>query len=326
MRILPIFIPHLGCPFDCIYCNQKLITKTTNPDLNLIKQQISDFCNSTAEKGEIAFFGGTFTALPRQEQQKYFDLVSPYLSKLSGIRISTRPDFISQNELQFCKENGVTTIELGVQSFSNDVLKDSSRGYTSKTVMDSCRLIKSNSFQLGIQLMPGLPGFSRNSLKTSIEKTIEMKPDFVRIYPTVILKGTALHQMNLDGSYTPLTMDDAIEISAEMKQIFEQNNIKVIKIGLHSDIEFNNIVDGPYHESFGELVKAEIHLRLIVKKYVNKTLRISRDDISLFKGHNNLMLNKLKGLVGIEQLPVKLDSTLKQGFFLFTDSKPDNYW
>jgi len=127
------------------------------------------------------FFVTSFTALSNKEQQKYFNLVSPYLTKLSGIRISTRPDFISKKKLQFCREHGVTTIELGIQSFSDLVLNASNRGYSSKQAIESCQLIKSRSFQLGIQLMPGLPDFSRDTLKSSIDKTIEMKPDYVRI-------------------------------------------------------------------------------------------------------------------------------------------------
>ena len=152
------------------------------PDLELIEQQISEFCNLPDATGEIAFFGGTFTALSRKDQQTYFDLVFPYLSMISGIRISTRPDFISQNVLQFCAENSVTTIELGVQSFLDEVLIASGRGYTSEKAIESCQMIKSSSFQLGIQLMPGLPGFSRISLNTSINKTIELKPDFVKTF------------------------------------------------------------------------------------------------------------------------------------------------
>jgi len=296
------------------------------PDLELIEQQISEFCNLPDATGEIAFFGGTFTALSRKDQQTYFDLVFPYLSMISGIRISTRPDFISQNVLQFCAENSVTTIELGVQSFLDEVLIASGRGYTSEKAIESCQMIKSSSFQLGIQLMPGLPGFSRISLNTSINKTIELKPDFVRIYPTVILKDTSLHQMYKDGSYTPLTIDEAIEISAEMKEAFEQNNIKVIKIGLHSDIDFNNIVAGPYHESFGELVQAEILLRNIINDYSNKTLTISPTDISLFKGFGGKMLLKLKNSVGLDKIRICIDPGTKKGTFLFTDSQPDYYW
>ena len=337
MRILPIFIPHLGCPFDCIYCNQKLITKSDLPDLKIIKQQIADFCRSSKENKEIAlggrtedkeiaFYGGTFTALNRQDQQKYFDLVSPFLPKISGIRISTRPDFISKEELLFCKQNGVSTIELGIQSFSDIVLKTSGRGYTSHQAIKSCQLIESYSFQLGIQLMPGLPGFSSDSLRTSIAATIDLKPDFVRIYPTVILAGTTLHQMYETGKYSPLSLDEAIEISVEMKEIFEQNNIRIIKIGLHSDLDKDSIIAGPYHESFGELIRAESLMRKIVNNFSPKTLNISPADISLFKGFNCRMLSKLKSIVKIDKIGIQINPDLAKGIFLFTDSQPDNYW
>ena len=326
MRILPIFIPHLGCPFDCIYCNQKLITKTDLPDLKNIKQQIADFCQSSIENKEIAFYGGTFTALSRNEQQKYFDLIAPFLVKISGIRISTRPDFISEEELTFCRQNGVSTIELGIQSFSDIVLKTSGRGYTSHQAIKSCQLIKSHSFQLGIQLMPGLPGFSSDSLRTSIATTIDLKPDFVRIYPTIILSGTTLHKMYERGKYIPLSLDEAIDISVEMKEIFEHHNIRIIKIGLHSDIDKNSIIAGPYHESFGELIRAEILLRKITDNFSPKTLNISPTDISLFKGFNNRMLSKLKKNVKTDNIAIHINPDLTKGIFLFTDSQPDNYW
>ncbi|MCD4796144.1 MAG: radical SAM protein, partial [Candidatus Cloacimonetes bacterium] len=156
MKIFPVFIPHFGCPFQCIYCNQKFITKVEKPLFDDIKKQIENFCknNSGIEK-EIAFFGGTFTSLSKDEQRKCFELVKPFETEISGIRISTRPDSINDEILSFCKENNIKTIELGIQSFDDEVLTASRRGYNAKTALNSCELVKSYNFNLGVQLMPG---------------------------------------------------------------------------------------------------------------------------------------------------------------------------
>lgn len=326
MRILPIFIPHLGCPFHCIYCDQKLITKSVQPDLEQIKKNLADFCLAGDAQKEIAFYGGTFTALSRTEQKRYFDLAAPYLSRISGIRISTRPDFISDTRLLFCRQHGVSTLELGIQSFSDPVLKASARGYSAQRAAAACRIVKSHSFQLGIQLMPGLPGFNAESLQTTILTTIKLKPDFVRLYPTIVLADTELHKMYSAGKYEPLSLNSAIEISAEMISAFEQNGIKVIKTGLHSDLDQHSIIAGPYHESLGEMVRAELLYKKIIDHFSEQTLSISPLDISLFKGFNNRMLTKLKKTLKKEKIPLRFDPDLAKGNFLFTDSAPQYNW
>jgi len=327
MKILPIFIPHLGCPFDCVYCDQKTITKNIDIDYKKIKVLIDNFCTRNSDyRKEIALFGGTFTNLSFDSQQSFFDLVKPYLNEKTGVRISTRPDAISEGILDFCKDNGVQTIELGIQSFDDEILSATKRDYTSKAAFKACELIKKNQFNLGVQLMPGLPGFNKKSLINTIQSTLQIKPDFVRIYPTIVLKGTELAAWYEFGLYSPLTLDEAVSISAKMLKTFKQNNIKVIKIGLHSDIESNQIIAGPYHQSFGELVRTEIYLNQILKDFSNKTLCISPRDVSLFKGFDRRMLQRLKATKQIEKIPILIDEKLAKGRFLFTDISPRYYW
>ncbi|MCD4818204.1 MAG: radical SAM protein [Candidatus Cloacimonetes bacterium] len=328
MRILPIFIPHQGCDRSCIYCNQNIITGYAKPDFENISNQITNFCNhKTPQKTEIAFFGGTFTNLTRKYQLELIKLVESFYDRIDGIRISTIPDKIDENILSFCLDNHISTIELGVQSFSDNVLNISGRKYTKKTVIKSAKLIQKVGINLGVQLMPGLPESNEKTLENTIKETIKINPEFVRIYPTIVLKHTKLAKLFQNGSYNPLSLDKAVDIVSKMKMKFEQSGIDVIKMGLHSDIDFSDIVAGPYHQSFGELVKSKILSEEILLNYKKgKTLAISNQDISLFKGFKASMLNLLKEKLQIKELPIFLDKKLKSEEFYFSDEKAMEIW
>ena len=327
MKILPVFIPHLGCPADCIYCNQKSITKSQQPVPSEIARMVENFCRHNAGKEkEIAFFGGTFTNLSLLRQQAFFDVLKPFLNNETSIRISTRPDSVSQDILDLCRQNGVKTIELGVQSFVSEILKTAGRNYTGEVAVSACRLVRQNKFRLGIQLMPGLPGFSRQSMQKTIQTTIRLKPDYVRIYPTIVLKGTILAEWYKMGNYTPLTLSEAIQAAKEMSAAFRSHGIKVIKIGLHSDIDPGQILAGPYHQSFGELVRAECYLEKLLAEFQRKTLCISPADVSLFKGFQGDMMNRLKSELKMPVIPVLIVEKLPKDKFLFTDISPQDYW
>lgn len=327
MKIFPIFIPHFGCPFKCIYCDQTAITKSEIPTIQSISEQVKKFCeHNQLEEKEIAFFGGTFTKLSQEQQQAYFDAVNEHKYLINGIRISTRPDSINQEVLNFCKDNNVRTIELGIQSFDDSVLKTTKRGYTSHSAIESCNLIKENNFVLGIQLMPGLPGFNSESLQKTIETTIKLNTDFVRIYPTIILKNTELENWFKAGEYSPLTLTDSIKIVSEMISRFRENNIAIIKVGLHSDINKGDIVAGPYHQSFGELIRAEMLKNEILNNFTDKTLEISPSDISLFKGFNSKMLKEIKVEKNLKYLPIIINKNIKKDNFIFTNVQPDENW
>lgn len=325
MKILPLFIPHLGCPFSCVYCNQKAITKISSLDLEKWQSEIDFFCkNNPSKNKQIAFFGGTFTNLKFEIQQQFIDIVKPFNDKISGIRISTRPDCINEEILQFCRKNNVQTIELGIQSFDDLVLQKSERGYSSKTAIKNALLIKKNNFELGIQLMPGLPGFSENSLQNTIEKTLKINPDFVRIYPTIVIEDTTLAQQFRDSKFSPINLDKAVSVCTEM--ITKFTKINIAKVGLHSDIESQNIIAGPFHPTFGELVRANILMQKIVKRYSNQTIMISTNDISLFKGFKGEMIKKIKAKLKIKNLPIIIDENLPPNKFLLTKKVPQQIW
>ena len=327
MKIFPIFIPHFGCPFKCVYCDQAAITKSEIPIIQSIADKVKKFCdNNILEEKEIAFFGGTFTKLSQEQQQAYFDAVNEHKDFINGIRISTRPDSIDQEVLDYSKDNNVRTIELGIQSFDDSVLQTTKRGYTSNSAIESCNLIKENNLALGIQLMPGLPGFNTNSLKKTIETTIKLNPDFVRIYPTIILKNTELENWFNLGKYSPLSLKEAIKITSEMISRFREKDIAIIKVGLHSDINENDIIAGPYHQSFGELIRAEMLKVEILNDFENKTLEISPRDVSLFKGFNSKMLNEIKAKKKLKFLPIIINKNMKKDNFIFTNAQQEINW
>ncbi len=325
MKILPVFIPHFGCPFRCIYCDQKIITKSQLPNISLLQKKIKFFCENNAnEKKQVAFFGGTFTSLNKKNQTKLLDSVKPFLNELNGIRISTRPDAIDEKILSYLRSKNVRTIELGIQSFSNKILEKTKRGYTREIAIQNSELIKSKKIELGIQLMPGLPGFSEKSLSETIKFTKLIKPNFVRIYPTIILKNTKLAELYYSQKYRPLSLEKAISITAKM--ITELADINIAKVGLHSDIDEKDIIAGPFHKTFGELVRAEILYNKIINNFQNKTLVISKFDISLFKGFNGEIIRKIKQTKMISKLPIIIDENMKKNNFLFTNKRAEQIW
>lgn len=260
---IAIFIPHLGCPFSCLYCNQKTIAAQDHvPDAQEV-QAIIEQCLPTIPTGvvpELAFFGGNFTTIDPSQQKAYLEAVRPYLDRglVRGIRISTRPDGISAAILSYLKDYGVETIELGVQSLNDEVLRASARGYSAADVFKSARLIQDYGFQLGLQFMVGLPGDDKEKDLFTTAEAIRLQPQMVRIYPTLVLKGTALEQMWRQGRYTALNLEEALQICAEMVLAFEAHGIPVIRLGLHPGEELRQegtILAGPFHPAFGERVE-----------------------------------------------------------------------
>ena len=352
MKIFPIFIPFAGCQYRCMYCQQNLITKTIKSDFPLIRKQLAAFCARYADQEkEIAFFGGSFTLLKTEQQESLISEIAPFLPLFKGIRISTRPDGIDDEILGFAAKQKITTIELGIQSFSDPVLKATERPYNRERALSSCRMIQKVGFRLAVQLMPGLPGENAESIQTTIETTISLKPDFVRLYPTLVLRDTELAKRYKSGLYEPLTLEEAVDICAEMTIRFRNNGIKVIKTGLHSDLSSNpdqtaisddqmkdiehfpagslpdTVLAGPYHPAFGELVSREILYRNILAGYqIDKTLVISSRAISLFKRDGSYLLHKIKKYLSVDHLPVILDDKLDKDTVYSLDREPDIVW
>ena len=219
---IPIFVPHRGCPFDCVFCNQKRITGTqkevTADDVHNIIGEYLKTLPSKNRRIEAAFFGGSFTGIPINEQSELLAAANEYLKKgdIDGIRLSTRPDYIDKEILDNLLKYGVTTIELGVQSMDDSVLKSSNRGHTRKDVINAVRLIKEYSFTLGLQMMTGLPGDTDEKSLYTADEIIKLKPDIVRIYPTLTIKDTFLEKMYLTGKYQPQSVDEAVNLAKQL--------------------------------------------------------------------------------------------------------------
>ncbi|OHD09198.1 MAG: hypothetical protein A2Y41_06860 [Spirochaetes bacterium GWB1_36_13] len=305
---IPIFIPELACPFQCIFCNQKKITgQASIPSekeiTNLIEKYLKTI-DTQKSAVEIAFFGGNFTGLPLAKQETLLKAVTPYFhSGISGIRISTRPDFINKNNLSLLKSYSVQTIELGIQSFDDEVLEKSKRGYDSKKAVSACRMVKKMGFNLGIQMMSGLPGSTLEKEMETAFYASRLQADMARIYPVVVIRDTVLEKLFDEKKYLPLSLNEAVKRSCLLLQYFESKNIPVIRLGLHPSeglLSGRDIVSGPFHPSFRELVYSEIWKSILSplleereKKSKKLTLRVSPSEVNYVSGYdscNKIML------------------------------------
>jgi histone acetyltransferase (RNA polymerase elongator complex component) len=263
---IPIFIPHVGCPFTCIFCNQRHIASQLEPLSPSAIPELVDQHLATIPPGseiEIAFFGGSFTMMDVSLQEAYLRQVSPYLIKglIHGLRLSTRPDGIDPDILKMLKYWGVDTVELGVQSCDDEVLAAAGRGMALLQIVGASRLLKEYGFKLGIQLMVGLPGDNRLKDLATTRVIIGLRPDMVRIYPTLVIAGTELARQWREGSYQELSLPEAVSVCAEMLLMFQYHHIPVIRLGLQPSQELQSaetLLAGPYHPAFGELVEQHI--------------------------------------------------------------------
>ncbi len=259
------FIPHIGCPNRCSFCNQNTISgEKSVPTVAFIKatleNALSTMDKELIKKSEIAFFGGSFTAIDRSLMIELLESVQEFIGqdRFLGIRISTRPDAIDSNILDLLKKYNVSSIELGAQSMSDDVLLKNMRGHSAEDIFRASELIKEYGFSLGLQMMTGLYGDSADGAIETAQKFIQIKPDTVRIYPTVVLKDTHLAKLYLEGKYNPLGIEQTVSLCAKLLNMFEENGIKVIRVGLHDQSGLKeNFVAGAYHAALGELIMGE---------------------------------------------------------------------
>lgn len=302
-----LFVPDEGCLHRCSFCNQKTISgfQERPEPIDVISACETALSGKTdASGGEIAFFGGSFTAIERGYMLSLLKTAKSYLDRgfFGGIRISTRPDCIDEEILTLLKEYGVTSIELGCQSMDDEVLRLNERGHTAKDSENACRLVKSFGFELGVQMMTGLFGDTdEKSLKTA-KKLVSLSPDTVRIYPTVVLKNTKLEELYNSGEYRAQTLEEATELCSKLLKLFNENGVRVIRLGLHSggNVE-EGYVAGAYHPAFREkcesrLYRAEIESLLerekiaggkvnllVSKKYISQAVGQKKENILFFK-------------------------------------------
>lgn len=310
-------MPHKGCPFDCIFCNQKIISGQINEASEAeIRQTIESYLETSDNAFvEIGFYGGSFTGISLGEQEWYLKIGYSYIEtgKVKQIRLSTRPDYINETILDLLARYGVETIELGAQSLDEEVLKCSNRGHRIEDVQKAAKLIKDRGFSLGIQTMIGLPGDTREKAIITAKKVVQMGPDMVRIYPTLVIRDTFLQKMFQEGRYQPLSVDEAVEISAELLEIYEKNNINVIRIGLQPTDnirESGEVVAGPFHPAFRQLVQSRLILNRMIDYIRGKRLfestgiiiECSPKEISNIVGQKKINIEKLKEEFGFKKI------------------------
>lgn len=318
MLIIPIFVPNAGCPHDCCFCDQKKISgKSAMPTVEEIQNNIAGYFDivENYSKVQIAFFGGSFTAIPREVQKMYLETVSPYIKNgtVTSLRLSTRPDYIDDEVLLMLREYGVETIELGAQSMDDDVLLCSGRGHTAQDTVRASELIRAYGFELGLQTMTGLPGASYESDLHTAEKIIELKPKLVRIYPTVVIRDTFLHKMYENGRYIPPTIDETVDLCAKLMLMYGENDIKVIRMGLQATDGISlgeDVVAGPYHPAFGQLVKSRIAYEKLLKAAETQkgkvfTTSVPESELSDYIGQRKCNIYKLKEQFGYEKVIIK---------------------
>ena len=263
--IIPVFVPHLGCPNDCVFCNQRRISGSVAPaTAEDVVSAIENALRLTppGTRRQLAFYGGSFTAIPVAEQESLLGAAVPYLERgdIASLRLSTRPDAIDGAVLRRLRSYGVETIELGAQSMSERVLALSGRGHTAADVEDAARAVKGAGFRLILQMMTGLPGADDESDVESARRIAALGPDGVRVYPTVIVRDTALCDLWRAGRYKEHMVEDAVRVCARILPVFEQAGIPVIRLGLNptEDLSGGDAVGGAYHPALGELVKSRI--------------------------------------------------------------------
>lgn len=267
-----VFVPHAGCPHQCSFCNQKSISgATTQPTAQDVKQAALTAIKSSPEgirDGEIAFFGGSFTAIDRDYMIELLYSAQEFIGEdgFKGIRISTRPDAIDEEICTILKKYRVTAVELGAQSTNDRVLELNRRGHTREDIFRAARLLKNFGFETGLQMMTGLYGSTDEDSIETARDIISLAPDTVRIYPTVVIKDTPLAELYLKNEYAAQTPEEAAVLCAKLLPMFEQAGIRVIRLGLHSggDVK-SGYLAGAYHPALREMCEGHIYSDIIRK-------------------------------------------------------------
>ena len=325
--IIPIFVPHLGCPNNCTFCNQKRISGQTKmvtaKDVqDTIEYYLKNF-KDDHKYVEVAFFGGSFTAIEKEKQIELLEAAQKYIQAklVNSIRISTRPDCIDKEVLKRMKKYHVKTIELGVQSTNNYILERCKRGHTGEDVKKASKLIRMHGFVLGHQMMVGLPESTKQDEINTAKELIKLKPKIVRIYPVLVIKDTELADEYENGTYTPLTVGKAVERCKDIVDLFNRSKINVIRIGLQNTEEISDpnsekssVVAGPYHPAFRQLVESSMWYDSIVNKIkkVNakvKKVKIIANDVNINNiiGHKKENIEKLKDVYDVDVVIEKND-------------------
>lgn len=330
--IIPFFLPQWGCPQRCVFCHQERITGTHRPEIRRsdFEAQVEAGLHSRRKREgrrvELAFFGGTFTLLPEPVREALLSWAGAYVrqGRVEAIRLSTRPDALPEEIVADLKAAGVRTVELGVQSLNDRALERSGRGHSALDSIRAVERLKKCGLAVGIQLMVGLPGDTPAGFRRTIREVSGLKPDLVRIYPALVFPDTVLAHWVEKGRYTPLTLEEAVALCREAVELLEREGIPVIRLGLQHQARMvlgRDILAGPYHPAFGDLVRGKIFLQQITQDLARREfprqadleLRVAGRDIGFLKGNNRENLMKLKSDLGTSQLRVDIDPALPSG-------------
>lgn len=316
--IIPVFVPHLGCPNDCVFCNQRRISGAQEPaGVENVKNAIESAAAlpRNGAKRQLAFYGGSFTAIPSCQQEAFLGAAKEYLDRgeIDAIRLSTRPDAIDGAVLARLKRYGVETIELGAQSLCDEILLLSGRGHTAADVVNASEQIKAAGFRLILQMMTGLPGDSVERTVYTAKKIIALHPDGVRIYPTVIVRDTALYDLWQAGEYKEHTVADAVEYCAAIVPLFEAAGIPIIRLGLNptDELSCGAAAGGAYHPALGELVKSRLMLYKMrgalngIPAGSRVTLGVNKSRVSQAVGQHRENVSRLTAEFGLKELKIR---------------------
>lgn len=332
--IIPIFVPNLGCPNDCTFCNQRKISgQTTNVTAKDVKETIEYYLKNFKDDHkyvEVAFFGGSFTGIDKEVQIELLEAANEFIKakKVNSIRISTRPDYIDKDILKMLKKYHVRTIELGVQSSNNYILDKSKRNHTFEDVVKASKMIRRRGFVLGHQMMVGMAESTEHDEINTAKDLIKLKPKIVRIYPVLVIKGTELARQYASGEYTPLTVDQAVERCKELSYLFAKHKITVIRIGLQNTDEIcdpsqdgSDVLAGPFHPAFRQLVEGAMWYDALSEKIKNINTKVKKveivvnpEDSNNVIGHKKVNIERLKEFYDIDVI-IKSDENEKRGKF-----------
>lgn len=333
--VVPIFIPHAGCPHRCVFCDQKQITgNSALPTATQVRRAIGTFlkhCGDSERRTEISFYGGNFLGLPPERIRDFLEIATQFVTekKVDGLRFSTRPDTITHRTLSLLKGFPVNTIELGVQSMCNRVLSASNRGHGAGETRNAVSMLKHTDYEIGLQMMTGLPADTHECALTTAHELIALKADFVRIYPALVLRGSDLATQYHNGQYQPMPLESCVTLVSELYTIFAHAGIPVVRMGLQSSESLDvggAIIAGPYHPAFGHLVFSRLYLNAAIKTLTVMPatrhlgiIHVHPSEISRMQGIRNQNLEFLKKKYPLFTMRIAADHTLIKGHIRIGD-------
>lgn len=315
-RIIPVFVPHLGCPNDCVFCNQRKISGQLSPATpETVHEAVAEARKAGVTGAELAFYGGSFTAIDRAEQEALLSAAAEHFAsgEVAALRVSTRPDRITPEALALLKKYRVETVELGAQSMDDGVLRLSGRGHTAEATRDAAKMVKESGFSLILQMMTGLPGDSGEESIYTARELAALAPEGVRIYPAVILRDTPLYELWRRGKYREHTVEDAVSLCARIVPVFEAAGVKIIRLGLNPSDELSGgeAAGGAYHPALGEMVysriwreKAETLLSSLGAAE-SVTLGVKSSRVSVMTGQKRCNVEYLRDKFSLKELKIR---------------------